>query len=154
MLRSIALSSVLLVSLFLCSCSKKVYTHKQVMQSFHTKDDVAKRFGNPDIKRTIDSTEEWIYNRNVASKSSNSAVNSSVSNVDTTKSSSITQQNSYIRFLFDPEGNVAGYKSNGVDLGYVKKVSAGSNILKGLGIAAIVIVIVGLDVYSNSDITF
>lgn len=154
MLRSIALSSVLLVSLFLCSCSKKVYTHKQVMQSFHTKDDVTKRFGNPDIKRTIDSTEEWIYNHNITSKPSNSAVNSSVSNVDTTKSSSITPQNSYIRFLFDPEGNVAGYKSNGVDLGYVKKVSAGSNILKGLGIAAIVIVIVGLDVYSNSDITF
>ena len=124
------------------------------MQSFHTKDDVAKRFGNPDIKRTIDSTEEWIYNHNNVSKPSNSAINTSAVPVDTTKKASITQQNNYIRFLFDAEGNVVGYKSNGVDLGYVKKVSAGSNILRVLGIAAIVVVIVGLDVYNNSDISF
>ncbi|HTD40569.1 MAG TPA: hypothetical protein VK671_08110 [Mucilaginibacter sp.] len=154
MLRSIALSLALLVSLFLCSCSKKVYTHKQVMQSFHSKDDVARKFGEPDIRRTIDSTEEWIYNHDVVSKPSNSIVNASAVSMDTTKKTSTTQQNSYIRFLFDSAGNVVGYKTNGVDLGYVKKVSAGSNILRVLGIAAIVVVIVGLDVYNNSDISF
>jgi hypothetical protein len=154
MLRSITLSFAILVSLFLCSCSKKVYTHKQVMQTFHSKDDVARKFGEPDIKRTIDSTEEWIYNRIVVSKPANSSGKIPTVTTDTTKNASITQQNSYIQFLFDPAGNVVGYKSNGIDLGYVKKVSAGSNILKGLGIAAIVIVIVGLDVYNNSDLTF
>lgn len=154
MLRSITLSSLLLVSLFLCSCSQKVYTHKQVMQSFHTKEDVTKRFGNPDIKRTIDSTEEWVYNHNFLPKPSNTIVNTPPAGVDTTQKSRKIQQNTYVRFLFDSAGNVVGYKSNGVDLGYVKKVSAGSNILRGVGIAAIVVILVGLDLYSNSDITF
>lgn len=124
------------------------------MQSFHTKEDVTKRFGNPDIKRTIDSTEEWVYNHNFLPKPSNTIVNTPPAGVDTTQKSRKIQQNTYVRFLFDSAGNVVGYKSNGVDLGYVKKVSAGSNILRGVGIAAIVVILVGLDLYSNSDITF
>lgn len=152
--RSTLALCVLSAALFLCSCSKKVYTHKQVMQSFHTKDDVVKKFGIPDVKRTIDSTEEWIYNHNVQPRPSNPAANTAASYVDTSKKTSVSPQQAYMLFLFDDQGNVVGYKSNGVDLGYVKKVSAGSNILRGLGIAAILVVIIGLDIYGNGNVSF
>jgi len=140
---------LMMISLF--SCSKKLYTHQQVMQSFHSKNDVLKRFGNPDIKRMVDSTEVWIYNRDVGAKSVDSTAKLSKINTDTTKSLPVVKQGKYINFMFDRAGNMVGYKSNGVDLSYVKKVSAGTNILKALGTAAIIAVIVGLEVYNNSD---
>jgi len=144
---------ILLFVLVLCSCSKKLYTHQQVMQGFHTKDDVFKRFGNPDIKRMADSTEIWIYNHDVSGKTSQQK-NKTPSVNDTTQASAAASQNTYINFIFDHSGNIIGYKSNGVDLSYVKKVSTAKNILNALGIAAILVVVVGLEVYNNSDISF
>ena len=123
------------------------------MQGFHTKDDVFKRFGNPDIKRMADSTEIWIYNHDVSGKTSQQK-NKTPSVNDTTQASAAASQNTYINFIFDHSGNIIGYKSNGVDLSYVKKVSAGKNILNALGIAAILVVVVELEVYNNSDISF
>ena len=144
---------ILLSVLILCSCSKKLYTHQQVMQSLHTKDDVFKRFGNPDIERMADSTEIWIYNHDVSGKTPQSTAKTLPVN-DTTRISETTPQNVYINFMFDRAGNIVGYKSNGVDLSYVKKVSAGTNILNTLGIIALVAVLVGLDAYTNGDISF
>jgi len=144
---------ILLFALSLCSCSKKLYTHKQVMQSFHNKDEVLKKFGNPDIKRMVDSTEVWIYNHDVSGRFPQLVTkNQSIS--DTTKVSQTPLQNVYINFMFDRSGNITGYKSNGVDLSYEKKISAGKNILNALGIAAILAVVVGLEIYNNSDISF
>jgi hypothetical protein len=151
MIRALPGFFILLVALLLCSCSKKLYTHQQVMQSFHSKDDVLKRFGNPDIKRMADSTEIWIYNRDMGTKSVDSTAKLSKINTDTTKALPMVKQGKYINFMFDRSGNVVGYKSNGIDLTYEKKISAGTNILKALGTAAIIAVIVGLEVYNNSD---
>ena len=153
MIRALPGFLILLSAIFLCSCSKKLYTHKQVMQGFHSKDDVLKRFGNPDIKRTVDSTEIWIYNRDVGTKSVDSTAKLSKINTDTTKSLPVVKQGKYINFMFDSTGSVVGYKSNGIDLSYEKKISAGTNILKALGTAAIIAVIVGLEVYHNSDVS-
>ena len=123
------------------------------MQSFHNKDEVLKKFGNPDIKRMVDSTEVWIYNHDVSGRSPQLVTkNQSIS--DTTKVSQTPLQNVYINFMFDRSGNITGYKSNGVDLSYEKKISAGKNILNALGIAAILAVVVGLEIYNNSDISF
>jgi len=151
MIRALPGFFILLITLLLCSCSKKLYTHQQVMQSFHSKDDVLKRFGNPDIKRMADSTEIWIYNRDMGAKSFDSTAKLSKINTDTTKALPMVKQGKYINFMFDRSGNVVGYKSNGIDLTYEKKISAGTNILKALGTAAIIAVIVGLEVYNNSD---
>jgi hypothetical protein len=123
------------------------------MQSFRTKDDVFKRFGNPDIKRMADSTEIWIYNHDISGKASQSVAKTSPAS-DTTRASAAVPQNVYINFIFDRTGNIVGYKSSGVDLSYQKKISAGKNILNALGIAAILVVVVGLEVYNNSDISF
>lgn len=144
---------ILLFAIALCSCSKKLYTHQQVMQSFHNKDDVLKRFGNPDIKRAVDSTEIWIYNRDISGKTKTSPVVTPPIN-DSTQISKAVAQNVYVNFIFDHNENVIGYKSNGVDLSYVKKVSAGSNILNVLGATALVIVVVAIDAWSNGDISF
>ncbi|HEY9002843.1 MAG TPA: hypothetical protein VIM89_15930 [Mucilaginibacter sp.] len=150
----------ILLSVLLCSCSKKLYTHQQVMQSFHNKDDVFKRFGNPDIKRMADSTEIWIYNHDVSGKTSQPIAKVPSTN-DTTKVSTDSTQistaqppNIYINFMFDHTGNIVGYKSNGVDLSYVKKVSAGTNILNALGVIAVIAVVVGIDAYTNGDVSF
>jgi hypothetical protein len=144
---------ILVAALVLCSCSKKLYTHQQVMQSFHTKDDIFKRFGNPDIKRMADSTEIWIYNHDISGKAPQRAAKTPPMN-DTIQTLGARPQNVYINFMFDRAGNIVGYKSNGVDLSYVKKVSAGTNILNTLGIIALVAVLVGVDAYTNGDISF
>ena len=144
---------ILLLALVLCSCSKKLYTHQQVMQGFHTKDDVFKRFGSPDIKRMADSTEIWIYNHDVSGKTQPPTPKTPLAN-DTTQIATAAVQNAYVNFIFDRSGNIVGYKSNGVDLSYVKKVSAGTNILNAMGVIAIIAVVVGIDAYTNGDVSF
>jgi hypothetical protein len=47
---------------------------------------------------------------------------------------------------------VAGYKSNGVDLGHVTKDSLGLTVLKVLGITALLVIVIGVDIYNNTDI--
>ena len=143
----------LLFALILCSCSKKLYTHQQVMQSFRNKDDVFKRFGNPDIKRMADSTEIWIYNRDISGKTLPPAATTPPVN-DTTRTSTAAAQNIYVNFIFDHAGNIVGYKSNGVDLSYEKKISAGTNILNVLGATAIIVLVVAIDAYTSGDVSF
>jgi hypothetical protein len=162
MFRSISLGLALIAVACFSGCSKKLYTHQQVMQGFRNKKDVEKRFGRPDIRRMIDSTEEWIYNHDLQAKAANPSKESVPVITDTLRKDSdtlktghsLTPSPGYISFLFDKDGNVIGYKSKGVDLSYQKKISAGTNILKALGTIAIIALAVGLDVYGNSDITF
>jgi hypothetical protein len=126
------------------------------MQSFHTKDDVLKQFGKPDEVKEGTDIEEWIYSRDKVSgpnkpvKQDTIIATNAIS--DTLKTTQAIKYNKYIRFIFDREGNVAGYKTQGVDMGTTKKEDFGMTLLKVLGITALVIIIVGLDVYNNTDI--
>lgn len=122
------------------------------MQSFHNKNDVFKRFGNPDIKRSVDSTEVWIYNRDISGKTQPLTKTAPVN--DTSQVSPAASRAVYVNFIFDHNENVIGYKSNGVDLSYVKKVSAGTSILNALGVIAIIAVVIGVDAYTNGDVSF
>ena len=144
---------ILLSVIVLCSCSKKLYTHQQVMQSLHNKDDVFKRYGNPDIKRMADSTEIWIYNHDISGKAPHPVAKTPPVN-DSTQTKVASPQNIYVNFMFDHTGNLIGYKSNGVDLSYVKKVSAATDILNVLGVAALIIIVAGVDAFTNGDISF
>ncbi len=47
--------------LSLLSCTKVIYTQKQVLDGYKTKQDVIEKFGTPTEKRTGDTTEEWLY---------------------------------------------------------------------------------------------
>jgi hypothetical protein len=156
MLKSLPGYFIVLCLLFFCSCTKKIYTHQQVMQSFHTKDDVLKQFGKPDeVKEGID-IEEWIYNRDKVSGPNKPAKQDTIiaTNAisDTLKTTQAIKYNKYIRFIFDGAGNVAGYKTQGVDMSTTKKDNFGMGLLKVLGITALIIIVVGLDIYNNSDI--
>src|ERR1700744_1030286 len=106
---------IVLCLLLFCSCTKHVYTHQQVMQGFRTKDDVLKQFGNPDQVKEGVEIEEWTYNRdkisgpNKTTKPDTIVAADAIS--DTLKASQPVVYNRYIRFIFDRDGNVAGYKT-------------------------------------------
>ena len=71
---------------------------------------------------------------------------------DTLKVNKIVKYNKYIRFIFDKDGNVTGYKSKGVDLTRVTRDSFGLTVLKVLGITALLVIVIGVDIYNNTDI--
>ena len=146
----------ILVLLFCCSCTKKVYTHQQVMQGFHTKDDVLKQFGSPDQVKQGADIQEWTYNRENAAEPHKALKPDTVVATDrasdTLKAYQPDRYSKYIRFLFDLRGNVVGYKTQGVDMSTTKTEDFGITLLKVLGITALVVIIVGLDVYNNTDI--
>lgn len=151
--------------LSLCGCATKRFSHQQVMQSYHNKDDVLKRFGKPDKRRIVDSTEVWFYyhyngpNNFKPGSTTVATVQPDTEKVaynsaDTLKAKQQIPANTSISFIFDKQGNVQGYKSQGVDFSYSKTDSFGITMLKVLGITALVILVVGLDVYNNTDINF
>lgn len=146
----------ILCLLSLYGCTKKVYTHQQVMQSLHNKDDVLKRFGNPDQVKEGEGVEEWTYNQDKASVAVKSlkpdTIHATDEISDTLKAVQPIKYSKYIRFIFNPDGTVAGYKSQGVDLTTVKKDNFGIALLKVLGIAALIVIVVGVDIYNNTDI--
>lgn len=144
-----------IISLY--GCSKQLYTHQQVMQSFHTKNDVLKQFGTPDEKITSEGIEEWTYNNVLptADKAGkhDTAANSSVNNPpDSLKIKRYQRHDKYIKFLFDSAGNVSGYKSKGVNLATTKKDNFGTGLVKVLGVTAVLIVLVGAEIANNSEV--
>ncbi len=156
MSRSLSGYAFILCLLFLYGCTKKVYTHQQVMQSFHSKDDVLKRFGNPDQVKEGEGIEEWIYNQDKPSVAGVSVkpdtIHATDEVSDTLKAVQPIKYSKYIRFIFNPDGTVAGYKTQGVDMSMTTKDSFGIAFLKVLGIAALIVIVVGVDVYNNTDI--
>ena len=124
-----------------------------------------KRFGKPDKRRIVDSTEVWFYYHysgpnNFRPGSTTAAVvqpdttKVAYSSTDTLKAKQQIPANTSLSFIFDKQGNVTGYKSQGVDFSYSKRDSFGLTVLKVLGVTAILIVVIGLDVYNNTDINF
>ncbi len=149
-MRKVFRAAILLMGLFFYSCSTKVYTHQQVMQSLLTKEQVLKHMGKPDLVKGGNEMEEWDYFGRIAYHPVKSVRDTTAATLSNTDSSAMHER--FVRFIFDPQGNVTGYKSNSVDLSYSQKDSFGAATLKVLGIAALITVVVGLEIYSNSDI--
>src|SRR6516164_5870713 len=118
----------LLSSLLLCSCTHTVYTHQQVLQKCHTKSDVLKQFGEPDEKLPGAEMEEWVYNMDKPHpppKPKNKDVPQSPSYIapahpDSLHIDSVQYAQAYkyersVKFIFDAQGNVAGYKADNVN---------------------------------------
>lgn len=156
MLKSLSGCFIFFCCLSLCGCAKKVYTHQQVMQSFHTKGDVLKRFGKPDQIKEDTLLDEWTYNRDGVDRpvkaGTGDTISAAVTTSDTLKTNKIVKYNKYIRFIFDKDGNIAGYKSKGVDLTQVTTDSFGLTVLKVLGITALLVIVIGVDIYNNTDV--
>ena len=131
--------------IFLCGCSKTLYTHQQVLQSLHTKGDVLKKFGEPDEKIPGDFMEVWAYNWDTISKRVIP---------DSLGQKHPANYTNYIRFSFDTLGNVTGYKSNGVDLTYKKRDNFGKSLVNGLEVTGALVLIAAYVAIEDGYIDF
>jgi hypothetical protein len=149
---------VLLGLTSLYSCSKVVYTHQQVLQSFRTKSDVTKQFGVPDEKITGEGMEMWTYKsdtlKGVQAVNKRDTLKDFHTATDSLKANQYNPHDKYIKFIFDTAGDVTGYKSYGVNLSRTKKDNFGKGLLNVLGVTAVIIVIVGVTIAKDGNFDF
>ena len=123
MRRLLLLFFVLCTLILHCSCTKVIHT-RQVLQSFHTQEDLLKQFGPPDEKKKGDGIEEWVYYMNsrpvVSQSSKTDTLQNSPIHPGFDSLSKAGLHSKSIRFMIDTNDNIVGYKNNGVDL--TKKV--------------------------------
>jgi len=154
MKRSQFLFSFLLSSLLFCGCTHTLYTHQQVLQKTRTKDDVLKEFGQPDEINKGTGIEQWTYNMDKASEKRvqkksmpntlpDTLVRDSVQHI---KQEKFTK---YVKFMFDGDGKVIGYKAEGVDLTENKKDSFGKSLVTITGGILLISGLVALELYNN-----
>jgi len=131
--------------LSLNSCTKVLYSHEKVMQSYATKAAVVKQFGIADEAITNDKSEQWLYNCDTAinlkpvfgNSNTHVAVNGTYNNavgiVKATPSevARFTPYNRYVTFTFERQGNVLKWESHGVDFAQRKSDKLKTGLLIG-----------------------
>lgn len=148
--------------LCLCSCSKLIHSHEQVMVSYHTKDAVMKQFGQPDEKREVNHVTEWLYNCDTSSAIYRSktkvAINGTYNTVygsldhNTVNVTQFTPYKKYVKFTFDEQGKVLNWDSNGINFAERKKKPGATIALVVGSVAAatlFVVSLIALDDFSN-----
>ncbi|MGZ3832610.1 MAG: hypothetical protein ACXVB0_03740 [Mucilaginibacter sp.] len=145
----------LVMLMFMCSCSRTIYT-RDVLKSYQTSAEVLKDFGPPDEINHLGEDMDWNYYRDTVS------LGKKLNNKDELKypqinvhpdsaKNNISQHQKYIKFIIDPNSNIVGYKSNGVIL--TKRVKNGffTVVLKILGteVAAILFVAASIALTKN-----
>lgn len=106
--------------ILLCSCSTtkrvttqsakpKLLTHRQVLNSFKTKNDLIERFGQPAEVQADDVFEYWYYYFG----SSYKGITLNGTNMSLTR---INEDKAYLKFTIDADGNVYKWKSHGVNM--------------------------------------
>jgi hypothetical protein len=143
----------------LCSCSKQIHSHQQVMVSYHTKDDVLKQFGVPDEKREANHLTEWLYNCDTASALHHSktkvVINGTYNTVygslnhNTVTTDKFTPYNQYVKFTFDEQGKVVNWDSDNVNFEERKKKRGATIALVAGSAAAATLLILSLIVASD-----
>lgn len=155
-MKKLTLGFVMLVAILsMSSCSKIVYTHEQVMQNYHTKQEVIKQFGWPDEKREVQGTTEWAYNGDSISKhgtpgtwSVADSLNTKTLTVDT-----FTDYPKYIKFTFNAQGAVIKWDSHGVSLAKRKSNPVGT-VLVVIGSVAAALSLIGLLLINLDNLQF
>lgn len=135
---------------FLSSCSKQIYSHQQVMLSYHTKDDVLRQFGEPDEIIAVNDTTKWLYNcsdpsvfNDTQTKVKINGVYNAASGFHTMPVSvkQFSEYSKYVIFIFDKDGKVLNWDSSGVNFAQRKtKVLATVAVVAGVVIGVVVIV--------------
>jgi hypothetical protein len=143
LIRGLALSGMLI----LCSCTKVIYTHEQVLDMYQTKAVVSKKFGIPTERKVSDSTEKWLYQYQ-----KNSHVIEETSNTKTVDVANFNRYDRYLIFTFDKNGNVIRNDFKGVNL-TVKKKDTGRTILLVVGIvgATVGLIAIGSSAVNNMN---
>jgi hypothetical protein len=141
----------------LSSCSKQIYSHEEVMSSYHTKNDVIKQFGQPDEIMVVNDTTQWLYNcsdpsvfNDTKTKVKINGVYNAGSGFNTVPVSvkQFSQHNRYVKFTFNTNGNILNWNSSGVNFAE-RKAKPLATI--GIVVGAIVVVIstIGLIALAN-----
>jgi hypothetical protein len=135
---------------FLSSCSKQIYSHKEVMFSYHTKDDVIRQFGQPDEIMVVNDTTQWLYNCSDPSVFNDTKTKVKINGVYNAGSGfntvpvmvkQFSQYDKYVKFIFDKDGKVLNWDSSGVNFAQRKtKVLATVAIVAGVVVGVVVIV--------------
>lgn len=129
---------------FLSSCSKQIYSHQQVMESYHTKDDVKRQFGQPDEIMIVNDTTRWLYNCGDPSVFNDTKTKVKVNGVFNTGSGfntipitvkQFSEYNKYVKFTFNHDGKVLNWDSSGLNF-----VERKANPLATIGVVAMVVV--------------
>jgi hypothetical protein len=140
----------------LCSCSKIIHSHEEVMSSFQTKDEVTRQFGIPDERRELHEVTEWLYNCDTISAFAASKTKvrrrGTLNNVYGTFEHPITDVTefthyiSYVKFDFDKQGKVISWDTREVNFAE-KKLRVGATIaivVGGLLVVGIIYSIISL----------
>jgi hypothetical protein len=126
----------LLSMLSLCSCTKVLYTHGQVLSHYTKKEEVTKKFGTPAEKKISDTTEAWLYRYEKNDSFTNHSVDE-FPNTQTVTVAYFTRYKRYLVFTFDRKGNVVRCDFQGVDLTVKGKNTGGTIALITAGVLII-----------------
>jgi len=145
-----ALSSLLL----LCGCTHTMYSHQQVLQKCHTKQEVFEQLGQPDEINPGAGIEQWTYNMDKPPLKKNKRVKDFKAMPDSLVKDSIqfikpNKYARYVKYIFDDTGNVVGYKSDNVDLTTNKKDNFGKSLVNITGAVLVVSLLVALELYKD-----
>jgi len=151
MKRSQFILLALLGLLALCSCTPVLYKHQEMLASCRTRDEVSKRIGLPDEKIQTKTTEEWLYN--LDSHHDNAVI--IPLQIDSLHNGRAVNYDKYLKFTFDLQGNVTGYRSNVADpvkaiVRRYEHVTAGRIV----GVTLLMALIIYLGVITKSEPSF
>jgi hypothetical protein len=148
--------------LLLCGCTQTLYTHQQVLQKCRTRQDVYAQFGAPDEKHPGQGVEQWVYNMDKPHnptkqkmpdqlKNQTTMVRAKIDSLSTDSVQNIKQEKytKSLKFMFDDQGNVIGYKADGADVSRKVKDSFGKSLVNITGGIAIISVLVALELYKD-----
>ncbi len=142
---------------FLSSCSKQIYSHKEVMQSYHTKNDVIRQFGQPDEIMIVNDTTRWLYNCGEPSVFNDTKTKVKVNGVFNAGSGfntipvtvkQFSRYNKYVQFAFNHDGKVLNWDSSGLNFAE-RKAKPLATIAIVVGAVAVVIATIGAIVVTN-----
>ena len=133
-MRNLITALLLLGIISLLSCTKTVYTHEQVLDGYKTKQDVARKFGQPTEKQTKGSTQRWLY------KYEGHTPADKVNNGKVVYVAELSKYDRYLIFSFDNQGNVTGWNCEGVNFAYKRQNITGTALL----VAGVMVFIIAL----------
>jgi len=123
--------SAFLLLLISSGCMKTLYTNKQVLDGYKTKNDVTKIFGLPAEKKISQTSEEYLY------VFDGRRIKDQYKNVATVEVKEFNPYERYVIFLFDKDGNVVNRKFKGVDF-KEQAPAPGKTVALVLGLSAVV----------------
>lgn len=143
--------------IFVSSCSKQIYSHEEVLQSYHTKDDVVRQFGQPNEIMIVSDTTKWLYNCGDPPIFNDTKTKVKVNGVYNTENGfniipasvkQFSRYDKYVKFTFSSDGKVLSWDSQGLNFAE-RKAKPIATIAIVVGAVAVVVGTIGLIQLNN-----